>query len=57
MDDTTLLVQIPDAVCDLEDDMSREILAKVCQLDNLMEQFATLADFNHRRQKTPVNDI
>jgi hypothetical protein len=46
MNDTTLLVQIPNAVCDLEDDVSCEILAKVCQLDNLMEQFTTLANFN-----------
>jgi hypothetical protein len=44
MDHATLLVQVPDTLGDLADDMASERFGKVCELDNLVEQFATLHD-------------
>jgi hypothetical protein len=44
VDHTSLLVQITDALGDLDNDMSRKSLRKVCELDNLVEE---LAAFHH----------
>jgi hypothetical protein len=44
MHNTTLLVQIPQAVCDLQDDVTSKVLAEIRELDDLMEQLATLAN-------------
>jgi hypothetical protein len=41
MNDTGLLVQVLQRICDLRDDVTGEILAKVGQSDNLVEQLAT----------------
>ena len=37
MDDTALFVEISDAVGNLEDDVSSEVLAKVSELNDLVE--------------------
>ena len=37
MDDTALFVEISDAVGNLEDDVSSEVLAKVSEFDDLVE--------------------
>ena len=42
VDDTTLLVQVPDALRDLEYDVACQILAEVGKLDDLVEKLATL---------------
>lgn len=39
---TSLLVQITDTLGDLDNDMSRESLGKVCELDDLVEKLAAL---------------
>lgn len=44
MNDPTLLVEVPDSVSHLKDDMSCQVLAEVCQLDNLMEKLPAFAD-------------
>ena len=42
VDDTTLLMQVSDAMSDLKDDVTREVLAEVRQLDDLVEELAAL---------------
>ena len=37
MDNTTLFVEISDAIGNLEYDVSSEVLAEVCQFDDLVE--------------------
>src|SRR3546814_732288 len=41
MDDTLFLMQVLEGLGHLDDDMSRQLLAKVCQADDLVEQLAT----------------
>ena len=40
MDDALLLVQVPDALRHLEDDVPRELLGEVGKLDDLVEELA-----------------
>lgn len=40
MHDTLLLVQVPDALRHLEDDVARELLGEVGELDDLVEELA-----------------
>ena len=40
MHDAALLVEVTDALSDLDDDMSRKGLAEVRELDDLVEEFA-----------------
>jgi hypothetical protein len=54
MDDTGFLVQIPDALRDLDDDVPGEILAEIGELHDLMEEFATLADCWEREDESAV---
>jgi hypothetical protein len=42
VDNTTLLMQMPDAMCNLKNDVTREILAEVGILDDLVEKLSTL---------------
>lgn len=41
MNHTTLLMKMPDSLGDLEDDMTCQVLGKVSELNDLVEQFAT----------------
>lgn len=41
---TSLLVQVSNAVSDLEDDVPAELFAKVRELDNLVEELSSLHD-------------
>ena len=60
MNNDPLFMQIANAVSDLEDDVTREVLAKVCELDDLVEELAALQDWSTssttiiRRGKTPT---
>jgi hypothetical protein len=47
VDNSTLLVQIADAMGDLEDDVTSQGLTKVCELDNLMEKLSSLHELQH----------
>lgn len=42
-----LFVEIPNTLCDLENDVPRQVLAKVSQLDDLVEQFSSSHNFVH----------
>jgi hypothetical protein len=42
MDDAPLFVEITDTVGDLQDHMSSEVFAEICELDDLVKEFATL---------------
>jgi len=42
MHNTSFFMQVPDASCDLQNDMSREFFAEVGQLDDLVKQFSSL---------------
>jgi hypothetical protein len=44
MDHTALLVEVPNALGNLEDDVSGQLLRKVGEFDNLVEEFATFQD-------------
>ena len=44
MDYAPLLVEIPNAMCNLQNDVARKILAEICQLDDLVEQLSAFAD-------------
>lgn len=45
MHNTLLLVKVFQSLCHLQDDVSTQVLAEVRQADNLMEEFATRAQF------------
>lgn len=44
MDNPGFLVQVLQRLCNLGDDMTREVLAEISQADNLVEQLATRAE-------------
>jgi len=46
VDNASFFVKVADAMSNLHDNMSGEILAEICELDNLMEKLATLHHFN-----------
>lgn len=47
MDDTRLFVEIMNGISDLNNNMATEVLAKVSQLDYLVEQFAARAELQN----------
>jgi len=47
MDNTAFLVQVADAMGDLEDNMTRQLLAEVCQLDAAGELVSTQQPSGH----------
>jgi len=42
VNDASFLVQVANALSDLKDNMSRQVLTKVCELDDLMKKLSTL---------------
>lgn len=42
MDYSSLLVQVADSLGDLHDDMTRQVLGEVGEVDNLVEQLSSL---------------
>jgi hypothetical protein len=45
MDNTSLLVQISECFCNLNDGMSGEVFGKVGETNNLVEEFAAWTEF------------
>ena len=57
MHDAALLVQVTNALSDLDDDMSRKGLAEVRELDDLVEKFTALHHWMDRSLSACWNDV
>ena len=55
MDDSTLLMQVANALGHLDNYVAREVLAEVGEFDDLMEEFSTFHDCNRHGVKFDVS--
>jgi hypothetical protein len=53
VNNAAFLVEVSDALCDLEDDVPRQVLTEVSQLDDLVEELSP----SHHCRATVNNDV